>query len=333
VTSDLRQRLIPLDARVEWQTALAGLPHGFGHTWENAEAMRRTSHSAAELYVCESADSRVVCPLVERPAGEFVDVASAPGFGGFTASNLPDRFWDSWQSFAAARRWVSAYIANNSLFELENLAPGVRVINFIYLLDLTAGVERLWAGIDRSRKRQWIQWEKSSNRFVDDRERLTAFLIAQYPSYLERIQAVPSARYSEATLRFLCGQDNVRMIGAETAGRLEAVYLFGMTPHCVDALLNVATPAGREFSTALVWHAVTEFAESGIPFLNLGAGVRPGDAVARAKERFRAEKRPIHAVTQILDEGAYALLCKRSGVDPADSSGYFPAYRGVILNR
>jgi hypothetical protein len=333
MSGDLHQRLIPLDARDEWRAALSGLPHGFGHTWENAEAMRRTSDLPAGLYVCESANARVVCPLLERPAAEFVDAASAPGFGGFTATRFPDRFWDSWTSFAVARGWVSAYVANNPVFELDEFAPDTRVINWVYILDLTIGIERLWAGIDRSRKRQWVKWEKSGNRFVDDRERLTAFLVEQYPAYLDRIQAAPSARYSEATLRFFCEQENVRIVGAESAGRLEAVYLFGVTPYCVDALLNVATPAGRELSTALVWHSITEFAGAGIPLLNLGAGVRPGDAVAHAKERFRAEKRPIRAITQIFDERAYALLCERGGVDPSDTSGYFPAYRRVILNR
>ena len=232
-----------------------------------------------------------------------------------------------------ARGWVSAYVANNPVFELDKSAPDMRVINWVYILDLSVGIERLWAGIDRSRKRQWVKWEKSGNRFVDDRERLTAFLLEQYPAYLDRIQAAPSARYSEATLRFLCEQENVGVVGAESASRLEAVYLFGVTPYCVDALLNVATPAGRELSTALVWHSITRFAGAGIPFLNLGAGVRPGDAVAHAKERFRAEKRPIRAITQIFDERAYALLCERAGVDPSDTSGYFPAYRRVILNR
>lgn len=333
MTIEPRQRLIPHDAGDQWRAALAGIPHGFGHTWENAEAMRRTSSLPAALYVCESGDDRIVCSVVERPAGELVDVASTPGFGGFTATRVPDRFREAWGSFAVSRRWVCAYVATNPVFEIEGFAPDARVVNYLYVLDLRHGLEKLWDGIDRSRKRQWVAWEKSGNRFVDDRARLTEFLIDQYPAYLDRIQAAPSVQYSEATLRFLSEQKNVRMIGAESAGSIEAVYLFGLTPYCADALLNVATLAGREFSTALVWQAITEFVQAGIPFLNLGAGVRPDDSVARAKERFRAEKRPIRAMTQVFDEDAYRLLCERSGVDPGDATGYFPAYRRVILNR
>ena len=39
------QRLIPLENRLEWQMALTGIPHAFGHTWESCHAMHLTTGS------------------------------------------------------------------------------------------------------------------------------------------------------------------------------------------------------------------------------------------------------------------------------------------------
>jgi hypothetical protein len=77
------QRAIPLDSPLEWKQALSGIPHSFFHTWEHSYAMHLTHRLPAYLYCAESEGVRVVCPFIERPIGEYVDIATPYGFSGF----------------------------------------------------------------------------------------------------------------------------------------------------------------------------------------------------------------------------------------------------------
>ena len=56
--------------------------------------------------------------------------------------------------------------------------------------------------------------------------------------------------------------------------------------------------------------------------------MRRGDGIAEFKERFGARRLPLGALKQVYRPTVYADLCRDAGVlDPADRTGYFPAYR------
>ena len=82
---DIRHSLIGLDERDRWRSALAGVPHGFGHTWESCHAFSLTTDLPTYLYLAKCPEGRVVCPLIERSPRGAVDVATPFGFSGFAA--------------------------------------------------------------------------------------------------------------------------------------------------------------------------------------------------------------------------------------------------------
>jgi len=62
--------------------------------------------------------------------------------------------------------------------------------------------------------------------------------------------------------------------------------------------------------------------------LNLGGGVRDGDALQAFKTSFGPGRAEYHVGSAVHDDAAYRELCARAGVDPADD--FFPAYRKPV---
>ena len=118
---DIRHSLIGLDERDRWRSALAGMPHGFGHTWESCHAFSLTTDLPTYLYLAECPEGRVVCPLMERGINGAVDVATPFGFSGFAGRGQIANFAEQWRAFASRERWVCAYVGQNPLFRLDGL--------------------------------------------------------------------------------------------------------------------------------------------------------------------------------------------------------------------
>ncbi|HEX2644425.1 MAG TPA: hypothetical protein VHU81_15625, partial [Thermoanaerobaculia bacterium] len=118
----------------------------------------------------------------------------------------------------------------------------------------------------------------------------------------------------------------VLLLGVAGPDGIEAVSVFGWTPYLADFLHNVSRPGGERHSAPLIWQAARLLHARRIPFLCLGGGIREGDGVARFKERFGGERRPLAALRQVYDRERYAELCRLAGVDP-EAEGYFPPYR------
>jgi hypothetical protein len=106
----------------------------------------------------------------------------------------------------------------------------------------------------------------------------------------------------------------------------EAVALFGTTPWIGTYLFGISDGEGARYSARLVWRGALELARRGVPCLDLGGGISPGDGVAEFKRRFGAVERPVRALRQVFDVEAYQRLCEAADTDPDDRSGYFPAY-------
>lgn len=325
----IRHELIPLSSPGAWREALAEVPHELWHTWEYCSALRLTVPDEIHLYCYRSDEATIVCPLLERSLGSSADVATLPGFAGFVGTGADPGFSREWARFAAGRGWVCGYLALHPCLEgPSGFDPGeVHASNSVYVLDLRCGPEALFAALDRNRRRQLRDWDAVSAGLLHDRGLLAAFLVREYPASLRRLGASPSYERSGETLARLCELDNVLLVGAGTPERVEAVHAFAFTPHAGTSLFSVSLPEGRRHTTHLIWHGIRALASLGVPFLNLGGGVREDDGVARAKQRFGCRRLDLRCLKQVYQPEVYALLCARRGADPADRSGYFPAYR------
>jgi hypothetical protein len=321
-------RCIPLAERAEWETALSGLPHVFGHTWGSCHALSLAAPKAV-LYVAEEGEQRVACPLIERPIDGRLDVATPYGFSGLTGTGPWPGFADRWQRFAAERGYVAGYLAVNALFGDDSYADPETVVvsNETYVLDLSGGVEAVGAGLSTNRRRQLRDW--NAGDYETEGEELAAFFVEQYPATMERKDAAARHRFPAATLTALCELPGTFLVGARADGRLESVSIFGYSPYAGDFLFNAALPGCAQHSVGLIWFAVLRLIELGVPWLNLGGGMSSGDSLADFKARFGATPLPMRAVKAVYDPVAYEDLCRRYGADPGDRDGFFPAYRHV----
>jgi hypothetical protein len=272
-----------------------------------------------------------VCPIAEREFEGFIDIVTPYGFSGFVGNGNCLQFPLYWRSFVKERGYVCGYVALNPIFETStyfNPKEACRS-NTLYFLDLTLSIDKLFSNLHKNRKRGLKDFDKTS--FVFDRDTLMTFFLQTYPEFLRRVQAPPASYFTRETLNSLCSVNNVVIVGAGTGKRTEAVYIFAYTPYAGDCLFNVAIPEGRHHTTSLLWWGVNYLKSLGVPLLNLGGGVREDDSIARSKEFFGPIKLPFRALKQIYDRKIYEALCRRRGADPADKSGYFPAYRSPTV--
>jgi hypothetical protein len=326
-----RQKCIPLDSPAEWKEALVGIRHAFSHTWENCYAMQLTTGFRTYLYSFEMGSVRIVCPIAEREFDGYIDIVTPYGFSGFVGNHDCPQFPYHWRQFVQERGYICGYIALNPIFETStyfDLNEAYRS-NILYFLDLTFGIDKLFANLDRNRKRELKDFEKIP--FVLDRNALINFFLEAYPHFLRRVQASPATYFTTETLTSLFSLNNVTIVGAGTPHRIEAVYVFACTPYAGDCLFNVARPEGRHHATKLLWWGVNYLKSKGVPMLNLGGGVRENDSVAQSKERFGPIKLPFRALKQVYNHGIYEKLCRQRDVDAGERAGYFPGYRSPNL--
>jgi hypothetical protein len=322
-----QEHYIPVGEADAWREALKGVPHAFAHTVECCAAIQLTTGWPTFLYVAACDSGRVVCPLSERAYGGFVDVVTPYQFSGFSITgSFPDAA-RRWREFAARRGFVCAYIAQHPALRDPLPDDGeISVRNTLFLLDLRPSAHELLRSFDRNRRRQLRHYATQAAGLVVDREKLAAFLVSTYGSFVTRVGASEASRLAERTLAELVRLPNVTVVGIQGAGRIDAVYLFGHTEWAGDCLLNVATTDGRRHATTLLWSGVLALKALRVPLLNLGGGPRQADPVAQSKERFRARGVPFRSRRQIFRRDVYEALCLDAGVDDPERSAYFPAY-------
>jgi hypothetical protein len=289
--------------------------------------MHLTTGLPTFLYCFEQGDTRIVCPVIERTVGGWRDLATPPGISGFTGTQECEAFPAYWREFAAARRYVCAYIGLHPLFSRASYQDAAEQYNTIFVLDLALGIDELWKRLDRNRRRELRNWPGPGVDIVRERNVLTDFLVTHHEAFRRRVGASDRYALSDATLAGLAAAEEGLLIGASRAGRVEAVALFGRTPYAAEWHLNVSTPEGKAHTSGLLWQGVRELAELGVPALNLGGGLSEHDRIAESKRRYRARALPLRVLKEIYLPDVYAELCAAHGVNPADPGGYFPAYR------
>jgi hypothetical protein len=266
-----------------------------------------------------------VCPLTERDFDGHVDVVTPYGFGGLAASGDRRGFRDDWNEFAGSRGWVCGYLALSPQFGDAGGFPAeeVHAHTSVYLMDLRGSEDDVRARLSQNRRRQLRDGPGCD--LVEDRDELTAFLLATYADFFARREAGAATNLSRETMAAIAALDDVAMVGAR-GDSLESVALFGHTPHGADYLFNVSVPGGERHAVHLIWWAVQRLRAIGVEWLNLGGGVRPGDDLAEFKRRFGAAELPLVSLRQVYRPDVYEELCRTAGVTSA-RDGWFPPYR------
>lgn len=322
----VRHTLIPIDARSEWQDALAGIAHSFGQTWESCYAMALTSGLPTWLWHVEVDGVRVACPFTERRWEGHVDIAKPYGFSGFVGNGACPDLARLWGEFACTRGYVCGYLGLDPVFE----SPGEfepdesPQYDRVHLLDLSVSDEQMWSRLSHNRQDDFRDWKGISSRITTSREELIPFLVEQFLAYMERKQAASHYRVNRATLEFLCGLDNALLMGTGDGDAVTAVALIPYTPYVGEALFTVYAPESPAYTSVFVWFGALRLRERGVRLMNLGGG-SPGMHVF--KKSFGTVEKPLRSLRQVYDENAYRRLCLAKGVTADSREGYFPAYR------
>jgi hypothetical protein len=318
--------LIGLDESDRWRSALAGIAHGFGHTWDSCHAFSLTTHLPTYLYHAQCAEGRVVCPLIERRFQGEADVATPFGFSGFAGQGHCAGFAEQWRAFATRAGWVCAYVGQNPLFRPEGFwaEDAFEPAQSLYWLQID-DPDELHRRLSRSRRRQLRHW-RVPGWLCTDRDVLLRFVLESADAFFRRVGAAPSYFLSKATWQALAASDRVELLGALRNGRLVAVTLFGWADDAADGLFNISLPEGRDAATALIIEGAERLSTRGISLLNIGGGVRPGDDVERAKQLFGATTRPLLHLKQVFAPSRFGQLCAAAGAEASGPTAFFPPY-------
>jgi hypothetical protein len=319
-------RCIPLDSPVEWEKALDGLNHAFAHTWGHCYAMYLTTGFNTYLYCFELNNVRIVCPIAEREYNGYMDIVKPFGISGFVGNGDCPEFQYHWKEFARKKGYVCGYLGLNPVFDYSSHFDPEEVYQYdtVHTLDLTMDIDELFINLDSNRQRKLKKWSVISANLVYERSILEKFFLENYTDFLRAKNAAAFYFFSKESLLFLLSLENVMLVGARDLGKVDAVTLFAYTDGIADYLFNISLPEGRHHSTALIWHGVNYLKSKKIQILNLGGG---GEGIAEYKKRFGSKTLPLRCLKQIYDMKIYVKLCRQVGADPADMTGYFPAYR------
>jgi hypothetical protein len=282
------------------------------------------------LYACEDigTGARAVCPFAERNWRGYVDIFTPVGFSGFARrGEITAQMRAAWADFVARRGYVCGYFALHPQLADQSLNHSLSSRNDLYVLDLTRGAQAVLANCDRSVKRAVRDWRQCGQELSTDRDELTRFVVANHAHFMRERQAAVGALWPAATLELMCRSENMMIAGVRDNSGVCAVHTFGLSPTGAECHLNIWVRGGRQFTTALLWWGIERLSEAGVPWLNMGGGVRAGDAIASSKEKFRPLRVPFVAAREIYRQHLYVQLCQEAGQCAPDSYGYFPAYR------
>ena len=323
------QELIPLSEPKKWREALQGINHAFGHTWESCYAMHLTTNFPTYLYVLRAGLVKIFCPLAERDFNNYIDIVTPYGFSGFAGNqDFPD-FQQYWLKFTQEQGYVSGYIGLNPLLENNTYwsADEVYQHNTLYVLNLQVSMTELFQQLSQNRRRQLKNFSAHQQHFTTDKLLLKEFYLAQHQRFFSEKKAAPVYNFAPATLSYLLNLENVLLVGYTESGQVKAVSVFAYTTYVGEYLFNVSLPGAQDQTAALLWYGLTLLKAKQIPYLNLGGGAQEGDSIAQFKQRFGAAAFPLKALKQVYNTPVYAQLCQATQADPANKSGYFPAYR------
>jgi hypothetical protein len=324
----IRQELIPLAAYEDWEQALAGIDHAFAHTWASCHAMQHTTGWPTFLYRFDGGDRRFACPIAQRTFEGAIDVVTPSGFAGFVGHGDSTGLLEHWTDFAREQGWVCSYIALNPFVGVSalNRTADAHRHHDLFVLDLRQEQDTLFQAMSANRRRQIGAWRREGGRLRTDAACLKAFVLEHHAQFMTRRGAAGPGALTRETLNELLDLDHVFVIGSGDP-EITAATMFAFSPALGEFLGHVSLPGEERHSAVLIWAGLLRLRDMGVPVLNLGGGIRPGDGVAEFKRRFGATAVASYNLKQVFDVPRYAQLCGMRDVDPNDRSGYFPAYQ------
>ncbi|WP_194778169.1 hypothetical protein [Pararhodonellum marinum] len=324
----MTRKLIPLSEPAEWKSALEGIPHAFGHTWENCQAMHLTTGYPTFLFVAQKGNQKIICPITERVYRGYTDILTPYGFSGFAGDLHTLDLEKVWSSFVKERGYICGFIGLNPLFSnpIEMNPKEIHCYNTLFLLDLKPSIQDIYQGFSENRKRQIKKFDKLEITITQDKKLTLPFFLDHLHPFMKEKKAGKVNFWSAKTMDLLMGVENVFTFGIMEADKIIAASLFAITPFCGEYLTNVSLSKGKDMGVPLIWEAIKKLKSQNIPYLNLGGGIREGDALADFKRRFGATKHPLCSLKQVYNEGIYRSLCLEKGLDPDKKNGFFPPY-------
>lgn len=321
-------KTIPLTDKEEWENALKGIDHTFGHTWENCYAMHLTTGEKTFLYCYEKKQVRIVCPIVERKFKGYVDIAKPIGFSGFVGTQMRGEFYEDWMSFVKERSYISGFLGINPVFDFSRLFKKEEVYSHkkVYLLDIEPSLPEIYRRMSKGRREQCRRYERNKHDIIIENQKiLKDFFIKEYKNFLRRKGSSPSKGLQESTLNYLIELDNVVLIGASQSDQVVAVSLIASAAGNGEYLLHVSLPEGAQFSAPIICHGIPYFKAIGVKNINLGGDTTPG--IGDFKKRFGSFEIPLKCLKQVYRPDIYQQLCHDVQADHQDFSGFFPVYR------
>jgi hypothetical protein len=322
-------RLIGADQPDQWAEALEGLPHSYWHTWGALDALQRGTGHAAGLFTYTGPEGdRAACPFARRSWQRWSDIYTPAGFGGIVCTRPIPQLRDAWVAFAREQGFVCGYFAVHPLWSdtASAVHQGLRASHELLLLDLRDNAQALLERADRSVRRSVRDWSRTGFSYVTDRQRITEFLLAHYSQCMRDKGASSRAIWPDATLRAMCADPAVLMVGAADGEGLCAAYTFAATPYVAECHLNVSIREGKRATTGLLWWGIEQLAACRVPWLCMGGGVAPGDAIAKAKMKFRPSVRLLLNAREVYRPEEFSLACQAASTGDV-AGGFFPPYR------
>lgn len=327
----LQQSFISLENRAAWESHLQDIPHGPAHLWSYNAAIFESSHLPTFLYAASAQGFKAACSIAVREKFGKKDIVTPYGFGGFVSSGQYSNFADSWSHFISKEGFVCGYIAVHPLFGQKSFfnKQECSVSSHIYMLNLDQPLEAIQQQFAKVHRYELRQWQKSNVTIVTDKSRLINCFPLLYRQTLERVNAASVYHFSAETLMSVIESNNTIAVGAEMNNTIEAISLFIHSSFGAEYFLNAATENGRVHTRGLLWTGMELLKKLGIPILNLGGGIKPGDDLDNFKRRFGGVPYACNIVKQIYNRDFFEDICQKAGVFGQTKNAYFPPYYAI----
>ncbi len=335
-----------------WDAVLAGAAeYDFHHLAGYHRLAEYRGEGTGFMFAYRSAEHLVAVPLLLRPIDPAdpsgrCDATSVYGYAGPITSPAPlaagvvDGFQSALRDELLRRRIVAVFSRLHPLLEQHRLVAGlgeIRPCGSTVSIDLTLDPELQWAGYSKGTRRLVRRAKEAGVTCLHDTglQYLGAWADL-YRETMERVGASSSYLYDRAYFERMAAElgPAMQLFVALVDGDLAAAGVYTICDGIVQAHLGgsrarygALSPGRLVDDTARRWGT-----EVGARVFHLGGGVGcREDSLFRYKAGFSDRRHEFATWRWIVDEAAYADLCRRHG--PAggptapDDGGYFPDYR------
>jgi len=324
----LKQQLISLNDKDNWNAQLQNIPHSPAHTWAYNHAIALSSQLETYLYCATAENFKAICPIAIREKMGHKDIVTLSGFGGLLTYGKYPNFHRAYKEFLTLQGFICGYVALHPVFcDAADLPKSeASASSQIYTLDLGQSQQSLLQQLDKTHRYELRKWKNSDVKLNQNQAYLKNIFPKLYQETLIRINASHVYHFTSETLFHLLNSDNVLLIGAEINNHIEAISCFSYTPHIAEYFLNASSIDGRQHTRGLLWAGIETLQTLNVPILNLGGGIKPDDNLDNFKKRFGGKKHIYYALKQIYNEFIFNDLCKKLNFEPLSNYHYFPPY-------